>query len=236
MTANIEELARENLLLSFLPAEIYSRLLPAMKVVEFGLGEIICKSEDPIANVFFPLKHTLISLVALSAEGASVEVGMVGKEGLIEITAFMGAPDSPYTIVVQGPGRFIKIDIKIFLDEFKKEEAVRDIILSYIREMYISISQTALCNRVHSLEARLARWLMMSHDKVNLKELPLTHEFLAKMLGTDRGSVSVAAKTLQDLKFISYSRGKISIEDATALKGACCECYEFLNRQLQKSK
>lgn len=231
LSATLKNHAKENLLLASLPHETLERLISHMSIADFNLGEVLADCEESFNQVYFPLRNTLISLVLYSADGAGVEVGMVGREGLVEVTSFLGSTDVPYSIVVQGPGRAVKIDLKIMLSYFKKDEALRDIVLGYSRQLLICFAQTALCNRIHSLEERLARWLLMSHDRVQLKELPLTHELLSKMLGTDRGSVSVAAKNLQNRKLISYARGKVSIENPSALRKTSCDCYEILKRQ-----
>ena len=157
--------------------------------------------------------------------GASAEVGMVGSEGMVSTSVFMGGDRIPYQAIVQGSDGAMKISSATLKEEFNRGGPFQKLLLLYTQTLHIQVSQTAACNRLHSIDERLARWLLMTHDRVQSDQLELTQEFLSKMLGVDRSGVTLAAITLQNEGLIKYTRGKITVIDRAGLERASCECY-----------
>lgn len=215
----------ENRLLAALPTDIHQRLRPHLEPVTLKLRQILYETGDPLNYVYFP-HQSLLSLVSLLKNGYSVEVGMVGNEGMVSISAFMGGSTSPYQVIVQGADGAMRMPAAALKEEFNRGGPLQTLLLLYAEALHIQISQTAACNRVHSLDERLARWLLMTQDRMQSDRLELTQEFLATMLGAERSGVTLAAITLQDAEVIKYSRGKITILNRAGLERVSCECYE----------
>jgi CRP-like cAMP-binding protein len=214
----------ENQLLAALPSDIYQRLLPHSEKITLKLKQVLYEAGDPIDDVYFPHK-SLLSLVSKLKNGRSVEVGMVGGEGMASTAAFMGGGTMPYQIIVQSAGGATKMPAAVLRVEFNRGGPLQALLLRYTQALHIQVSQTAACNRVHSLDERLARWLLMTHDRVKSDRLELTQEFVSTMLGVERSGVTIAAITLQEAELIKYSRGKITVLDRIGLERASCECY-----------
>ena len=218
----------ENQLLAALPSDIYQRLLPHLEMVTLTLRQVLYEAGDPINDVYFP-HRALLSIISKLRDARFVEVGMVGGEGMASTSAFMGGNTMPYHIIVQGSGGATKMPAAVLREEFNRGGPLQILLLRYAQAFHIQVSQTAACNRLHSLDERLARWLLMTHDRVKSDRMELTQEFLSKMLGVERTGVTLAAITLQEVGLIKYSRGKITVLDRMGLENASCECYGRVN-------
>jgi CRP-like cAMP-binding protein len=214
----------ENRLLAALPTVDYQRLLPHLEKVSLKLKQVLYEAGDVIDYVYFPNK-ALISLVSRMKNGTSAEVGMVGCEGMVSPSVLMGVNTMPYQAIVQGSDSAMKLHAATLKEEFNRGGPLQTLLLRYTQALHIQVSQTAACNRLHSLDERLARWLLMTHDRVQSDRMELTQEFLSTMLGVERSGVTIAAITLQEADLIKYSRGKITVLDRTELERASCECY-----------
>ena len=216
--------AIENRLLAALPPTAYQRLLPHLEPVTLELKKVLYREGGTIRHVYFP-SGAMISLVSVMSSGRSVEIGVVGREGMASTVPFMGGGTSPYEAMVQISNGALRMKASTLKEEFHRGGPLQDLLLRYAQAFSIQVSQTAACNRLHSMEERLARWLLMTHDRARLDQLELTQEFLSMMLGVERSGVTLAAITLQDAGLIQYSRGKITILDRKGLERAACECY-----------
>lgn len=216
-----------NRLLAALPAEEYERLLPHLEPVSFSLGETVYESGERMEHVYFPA-DSIVSLLYTMLDGATAEVGLVGREGVVGIALFMGGDTMPNRAVVQGAGTVVRVKAKALQDEFRRGGAFQLLLLKYTQALITQIAQTAVCNRLHPVEKRLCRWLLMTQDRAQSDTLQMTHEFIANMLGIQREAVSVAAHRLQGQGIISYVRGRIKILDRAHLEGCTCECYRVV--------
>jgi CRP-like cAMP-binding protein len=219
--------AIQNSLLAALPRKSYLRLAPGLAPVELVFGEVLYEAGDPIRDVYFPTQ-SLVSLLTLVEGHLALEVGMVGREGMVGITLALGADVSPVRALVQGAGPALKMNGQRFRSELNASPPLQRELQRYIYAMMVQISQTAGCNRFHVVEARLARWLLMTRDRVRSGQFRMTHEFLSHMLGVRRVGVTEAASALQRRKLIEYSRGNITILDDRGLEAACCSCYQVV--------
>jgi CRP-like cAMP-binding protein len=213
-----------NRLLAALPRNRDTLLFDHMQAVELVFGDVLYYPGKPIHYVYFPT-NSLISLLNLTKGHQALEVGMVGHEGMLGIPLALGVSDSPVYAQVQGAGMAWRMTSAQFLDEFLKNALLRRKVYRYIHELMVELAQTAVCNRFHHIEARLARWLLMTRDRVRSNHLHLTHDLLAHTLGVRRVGVTQAAGALRLKKLISYSRGEINILDETGLEAAACPCY-----------
>ncbi|MFL6210742.1 MAG: Crp/Fnr family transcriptional regulator [Pyrinomonadaceae bacterium] len=220
----------ENRLLARLPSEDYARLLPQMELVELQHGRVLTEAGARMEYAYFPL-HAMISLISHTAAGESVEVGVVGFEGLVNISLILGVDNSPHEALVQFPDSAMRIKQEILRAEFKRGGALHDHLLRFTQGLLLQTSQVAACNRLHSVAERLARWLLMSQDRCLCEELPFTHEFLALMLGVRRAGVTEAAIILQAEGFINYRRGHINIIDRAGLEAFSCACYDVIKTE-----
>jgi CRP-like cAMP-binding protein len=214
-----------NSLLAALPRRAYQRLLPGLTPVDLVFGEVLHEPGKTIADVYFP-SQSLVSLLTLVEGHLALEVGLVGREGMVGIPLALGVDVSPVRALVQGAGPALKMSAARFRAELKSSPALQGELHRYVHAMISQISQTAGCNRFHVVEARLARWLLMTRDRVRSGRFRMTHEFLSHMLGVRRVGVTQAASALQARKLIEYSRGNISILDDHGLEAACCSCYQ----------
>ena len=220
--------AIQNSLLAALPRKSYLRLAPGLAPVELVFGEVLYEPGDPIRDVYFPTQ-SLVSLLTLVEGHLALEVGMVGREGMVGVPLVLGADVSPVRALVQGAGPALKMDAQRFRNELNASPPLQREVQRYIYAMMVQISQTAGCNRFHVVEARLARWLLMTRDRMRSGHFRMTHEFLSHMLGVRRVGVTEAASALQRRKLIEYSRGSITILDDRGLEAACCSCYQVVN-------
>jgi CRP-like cAMP-binding protein len=217
----------DNQLLAALPAEDYARLSPGLSVVTFSLGDVVYESQRRMDHVFFPTTSH-VSLLYTMVDGSTAEVGLVGNEGLVGIALFMGGDTTPNQAIVQGSGEALRMSAAAMQAEFNHGGAFQLAALRYTQALITQISQTAVCNRLHTTEQRLCRWMLMTHDRRRSDELQMTHEFISHMLGIQREAVTVTAGCLQEKGAISYKRGRIKIISRQILEEFCCECYEVV--------
>jgi CRP-like cAMP-binding protein len=213
-----------NNLLAALPRKVYLRLLPGLTPVDLVFGDVLHEPGKPIRDVYFP-SQSLVSLLTLVEGHLALEVGLVGREGMVGIALALGIDVSPVRALVQGAGPALRMDATRFRAELAGSPPLQRELNRYVHALMAQISQTAACNRFHVVEARLARWLLMTRDRVGSGEFRMTQEFLSHMLGVRRVGVTEAASALQRQKLIEYSRGSIRILDHRGLEAACCSCY-----------
>jgi CRP-like cAMP-binding protein len=216
-----------NLILAQLPDEEYAALAKSLTPVDLPLGLRLSEPNRPIEYVYF-LNSGLISTDALTEKGESVEVGVIGREGFSGLPALLDQPQMSHSVIIQGVGDGLRIRSSIVRDEFLKGGAFQKMVHAFAYLQLVQVTQSVLCNRMHEVDARLARWLLTSADRMESESLNLTQEFLAQMLGVQRSTVTVAAGDLQRAGMIGYSRGKINIVDRKALTKVACECYSIV--------
>jgi len=219
--------ARGNHLLAALPTEAFDRLKIHLEPISFALGDVVYESGAHMEYVYFPTTSH-ISLLYTMLDGSTAEMGLVGQEGVVGIALFMGGETTPNRAMVQGGGLAFRMKAKAMLVEFKRGGEFQHLLLRYTQALITQISQTAVCNRLHSVEQRLCRWLLMTHDLAQSDELQMTHEFISNMLGVRREGVTMAARRLQEMGMISYVRGHIQILDRKQLLAHVCECYKVV--------
>jgi CRP-like cAMP-binding protein len=214
-----------NHLLAALPRKDYQRLLRILEPVTLAYQDVIYEAHAPIRHVYFPIDCFISMLTAVDG-GRAAEVGLIGCEGMVGIPVALGIPVSPFRAVVQGGGTAMRMKITDFRRDFSESAALRRELFLFTHLLMVQIAQTAACNRFHVVTQRMARWLLMTRDRVNSNEFRITQEFLALMLGVRRVGVNVAARTLQERKLIAYRRGTITILDHKGLVAAACGCYK----------
>ena len=223
----------ENRLLAALSPNEYERLRKDLQPVSFSLGEVVYEFAGQLDYVFFPTT-SIVSLLYTMENGSSAEMGLTGNDGVVGIALFMGGGTMPNRAVVQSAGAAMKMKAKVLQDEFAKAGKFQQLLLRYTQALITQISQTAVCNRLHSVEQQLCRWLLLSHDRLNRDELVMTQELIADMLGVRREGVTVAAGRLQDDGAISYVRGRIQILDRQKLEQTVCECYRVIKDEVDR--
>jgi CRP-like cAMP-binding protein len=216
-----------NSMLAALPRKQYQRLLAGLESVELSFGEVLYEPGERIRHVYFP-NDSLVSLLTLVEGHLALEVGMVGREGMVGVPLSLGTDVSPVRALVQGAGQAMRMTAARFCKEIRKSPKLQQEVNLYTSALMSQVTQTAACNRFHVVEARLARWLLMTRDRVGSDEFRLTHEFLSHMLGVRRVGVTKAARALRGRKLIRYSRGKIRVLDLKGLETASCPCYELI--------
>jgi CRP-like cAMP-binding protein len=225
--ANGREARIANQVLARIPPKDYTRLQAQLEPVALDFGDVIYEPGKAIRYVYFPL-DCLISLLTAVDKRRTLEVGMVGREGMAGMPFILGMGVSGVQAIVQGAGDALRMGSAPFRVEFDRNPPLQDALYRYTYALMAQISQTAACNRFHEGEARLARWLLMTRDRVDSDEFRLTHQFLAHMLGLRREGVTEAASALKQRKLIDYSRGKIHILNVRGLKAAACSCYQIV--------
>jgi CRP-like cAMP-binding protein len=223
----LKQVAVANSLLAALPRTDYQRLLTRLEPVAMTFGEVLYEPGRPIRHVYFP-SDALVSLLTLVDKHMALEVGLVGREGMLGIPVALGTNDSPGRALVQGTGTGLRMTSAHFRSEYGRNGRLRREVNRYIHSRIVQITQTAACNRFHPVTARLARWLLMTRDRVNTDHFRLTQELLGNMLGVLRVAVTYAAGDLQRRKLIHYHRGHISILDGAGLEAASCACYQVV--------
>jgi CRP-like cAMP-binding protein len=214
-----------NHVLAALPRKDYRKLLPVLESVKLAFGEVLYEPHAQIRHVYFP-NDCLVSMLTTVDNGRAAEVGLIGSEGMIGIPVVLGIAASPFRAVVQGGGTAMRMKIADFRRNFSESAALRRELFVFTHLLMVQIAQTAACNRFHVVAQRMARWLLMTRDRVNSNEFRITQEFLALMLGVRRVGVSVAGRRLQERKLIGYHRGTITILDHGGLVAAACGCYK----------
>ena len=223
----------KNRLLAALPREEYERIRPHLGRVSFKLGEVVYESGGQMKHIFFPT-NAIISLLYLMENGSSAEMGMVGKEGLVGVALFMGGNTMPNRAVVQSAGGAVRLKAEVLREEFARGGAFQRLLLRYTQALLTQMSQTAVCNRLHTIEQQLCRWLLLSHDRIDSDELIMTQELIANTLGVRREGVTAAAGRLQEQGLISYVRGRIQILDRGGLEAVVCECYKVVKDEYDR--
>jgi len=222
-----------NGILAALPRSEQQRLLPELQCVALPLGYVVYDSGGPPDYMFFPAS-CIVSLVSTMENGMTAEVGLVGSDGAVGLAICLGGDTFPNRAVVQMEGKAIRIRARALQEEFKRGGMLQQRLLLYIQALLTQISQTAVCNRLHSVEQRLCRWLLLWCDHANSPELRMTQEFIAGMLGGRRQSVTLAARRLQSAGLIHYSRGFIRILDREGLEAATCECSRVVKEEFKR--
>jgi CRP-like cAMP-binding protein len=221
---------KQNRLLATLPADAQERLLPHMELVELPLGKVLYESGDTLRYVYFPT-NSIVSLLYVMESGASAEISVVGNEGLIGVALFMGGESTTSRAIVQSAGQAYRLLGQRLKDEFNRHGALLHTLLRYTQALITQMAQTAVCNRHHSIDQQLCRWLLLSLDRLESNELVMTQELIANMLGVRREGVTDAAGRLQRLDVIEYHRGHIRVLNRPKLETLCCECYAVVRKE-----
>lgn len=218
-----------NRLLGKLATEEYELLAPHLETVSLSLSEVLFRPEDNIRYVYFPTT-AIISLLTDLEDGGGMEVGLVGREGMVGISAILGGSETKVA-TVQAEGGAVRLEAGKLREEFSKGGVLQNSLLRYTHALMTQISQSVVCNARHPVEGRLARWLLMYHDRLGRDEFEMTHEFMAHMLGVRRSGVSEVAQKLQEMGFIDYHHGHIKILDRKGLEDFACECYPVVKEK-----
>jgi CRP-like cAMP-binding protein len=224
---------KKNHLLAALPHSVQERLLPQLESVQMPLGGVLYESGGTLSHVYFPTT-SIVSLLYVMENGASAEIAVVGNEGIVGISLFMGGESTPSRAVVQSAGHGFRLKSAIVKDEFNQAGPVLHLLLRYTQALITQMAQTAVCNRHHSLDQQLCRWLLLSLDRLPGDELLMTQELIANMLGVRREGVTEGAMKLQHAGLIRYARGRISVLDRTGLEGRTCECYAVVKKEYDR--
>lgn len=220
----------QNRLLAALPTDVLHRMLPHCQRVELPLGKVLYEPGDTLRHVYFPT-DAIVSLLYVMESGASAEIAVVGKDGLVGISLFMGGLSTPSRAIVQSAGSALRMPAQLLMDEFNRHGDLLLLLLRYTQSLITQMAQTAVCNRHHSVDQQLCRWLLLSLDRLSNNHLTMTQEFIANMLGVRREGVTQAALKLQQLGVISYSRGLIKVLDRPQLEALSCECYGVVKKE-----
>lgn len=228
-----KSLPRDNQLLAALPAAELERWLPQLEWVEMPLGHVVYESGTVQSHVYFPAT-AIVSLLYVLENGASAEIAVVGNEGLVGVSLFMGGGSTPSRAVVQSAGQGFRLSAHAMKEEFDRAGPVLHLLLRYTQALITQMAQTAVCNRHHSLDQQLCRWLLLSMDRLQGTELVMTQELIANMLGVRREGVTEGATKLQQAGLIKYSRGRISVLDRQGLEKRTCECYAVVKKEYDR--
>ncbi len=224
---------QQNHLLAALPAAELARISEGISITPMPLGHVLYESGDEMRHVYFPTT-AIVSLLYVMEDGSSAEIAIVGNEGIVGISLFMGGESTPSRAIVQSAGQAFRVASNILKEEFRRAGPVQHVLLRYTQALITQMSQTAVCNRHHSVEQQLCRWLLMSLDRLASDELTMTQELIANMLGVRREGVTESAGKLQKLGLIEYSRGHIKVLDRPALEAHACECYRVVKTEFER--
>lgn len=224
--------AENHLLAALLPAE-RERIFPHLELVPMPLGKVLYESGDVLRHVYFPA-DCIVSLLYVLENGASAEISVVGNDGLIGIALFMGGETTPSRAIVQSAGHAYRLIGPRLKEEFHRNGQLQLLLLRYTQALLTQMSQTAVCNRHHSVDQQLCRWLLLSLDRLSHNQLTMTQELIANMLGVRREGVTAAAGKLQKLGAIRYARGRITVLDRPLVEQLCCECYSVVKRETDR--
>jgi len=222
-----------NQLLASMPPEVWLRIAPQLEEVDLPLGKVVYESRSQIDHVYFPI-DSIISLLYVLENGSSAEIAVVGNEGLVGIALFMGGETTPSRAVVQSAGLGYRMSAADIKTEFNRAGPALHLLLRYTQALITQMAQTAVCNRHHSLDQQLCRWLLLSLDRLNGNDLVMTQELIANMLGVRREGVTEAALKLQKLGLIKYVRGHITVIDRPELENRVCECYAVVKKEYDR--
>ena len=225
--------ARQNHLLAALPDVDYDRLVGDLELIPMPLGDVLYESGSQLGHVYFPT-NSIVSLLYVMEDGASAEIAVVGNEGMIGVALFMGGETTPSRAVVQSAGFAYRLKGQLLKREFTRSASMQNLLLRYTQALLTQMAQTAVCNRHHSVDQQLCRWLLLSLDRLASNELTMTQELIANMLGVRREGVTEAAGKLQDARLIHYSRGRITVVDRPGLEAQACECYRVVKKEFDR--
>jgi len=223
----------QNYLLDALPSAEYERIASRLELIPMELGEVLYESGSQLRHVYFPTT-SIVSLMYVMEDGASAEIAMVGNEGILGISLFMGGDTTPSRAVVQSAGYGYRLRADLLKAEFDLFGPTMHLLLRYTQALITQMAQTAVCNRHHSIDQQLCRWLLLSLDRLQSNELSMTQELIANMLGVRREGVTEAAGKLQNAGLIRYARGKITVLDRPGLKKRSCECYQVVKTEMDR--
>ena len=224
---------QQNHLFRALPADARERIFPFVELVEMPLGKVLYESGDTLQHVYFPT-DSIVSLLYVMENGASAEIAVVGNEGMVGIALFMGGETTPNRAVVQSAGYAYRLKGALLKTEFNRSGALQHLPLRYTQALLTPMSQTAVCNRHHTVDQQLCRWLLLSLDRLSGNKLVMTQELIANMLGVRREGVTEAAGKLQAVGLIEYSRGRITVLDRPGLEKSSCECYAVVKTEFDR--
>lgn len=231
MTISIK--AQKSQLLMALPPDVLARWLPHLEAVDLPLGKVLYESGRTLSHIYFPTT-AIVSLLYVMENGASAEIAVVGHEGIVGVSLFMGGGSTPSRAVVQSAGLGIRMRADFLKKEFDESAPVMHLLLRYTQALITQMAQTAVCNRHHSLDQQLCRWLLLSLDRLSGSELLMTQELIANMLGVRREGVTEAALQLQATGLIKYARGRITVLDRPGLEKRTCECYAVVKKEYDR--
>jgi CRP-like cAMP-binding protein len=223
----------QNHLLAALPSSVREQWAPQLESVQLPLGEVLYESGGTLSHVYFPTT-AIVSLLYVMEDGASAEIAVVGNEGIVGISLFMGGESTPSRAVVQSAGRGLRLKARVLKDEFNRAGPVLHLLLRYTQALITQMAQTAACNRHHSLDQQLCRWLLLSLDRLQGDELVMTQELIANMLGVRREGVTEGALKLQNAGLIRYARGRITVLNRAGIEKRTCECYAVVKREYDR--
>lgn len=223
----------ENRLLAGLPRKDRERLIAKMERVSLAFGQVLAEPHEPAPYVYFPLSG-VVSLITFMIDGLGTEVGIVGDEGMAGISVFLGSGREVGKVFCQVPGEALRMEAKALRKETREGSPLNELLLRYTQALLILVSQSTACNRLHTTEERLSRWLLMTHDRAKADQFAITQEFMADMLGVRRPTVSLVASMLQKAGLIRYSRGKLTVVNRAGLEAASCECYARVKEEYQR--
>ena len=232
MTADLNN-PKKNQILAALPEAEWQRWLPQLEWTDLPLGQVLCESGSALSHVYFPTT-AIVSLLYVMKNGASAEIAVVGNEGVVGISLFMGGDTTPGRAVVQSAGQGFRLEARAVQEAFKSSGPVMHVLLRYTQALITQMAQTAACNRHHSLDQQLCRWLLLSMDRLRSNELVMTQELIANMLGVRREGVTEAALQLQAAGLIRYARGRISVLSRKGLEQRSCECYAVVKKEYDR--
>ena len=231
--SQIKQSAVRNRLLAALPPADFQRLSASLTLVSLSLKQTLIEADEPIRAAYF-VETGMVSYLAYLENGDAIEVGLIGPEGMVGMPLILGVDSASAGAIVQMQGTALRISPAALRQAFNESKVLRTRLLRYMQALYTQVSQTAACNGHHGLEERLARWLLIAHDRAEGDQFPMTHEFMALMLGVRRSGVTVTASTLKQAGLISYANGRMTILDRPALEAVACECYGIVQRQFEQ--
>jgi CRP-like cAMP-binding protein len=224
---------QQNHLLAALPVDVQQRLFRNLELIEMPYGKVLYESGDTMRFVYFPI-DSIVSLLYVMENGASAEISVVGNEGFIGMALLMGGDSTPSQAIVQSAGRAYRLSASVFKEEFHRHSEMQVLLLRYTQALITQMTQTAVCNRHHTVEQQLCRWLLLCMDRLSGAQLYMTQELMSNMLGVRREGITEAAGNLQRKGAIQYTRGRITVLDRRVIEGLCCECYDVVRKETDR--